>query len=47
MRELGVRLPPSPPPKRGRPWRDAFFFLVSFLAVFIAALIVLDLLAPS
>ena len=45
MRELPVRLPPMAPPKRAGPWRDATFFLISFLAVFVGALVVLDLLA--
>ncbi len=35
MRELPVRLPPMAPPKRAGPWRDATFFLISFLAVFV------------
>ena len=42
MRELAVRLNPPPPPPRGGAWREAFFFLVSFLATFGGAVLMLD-----
>lgn len=45
MRELPVRLPPARLERRGGPWREAFFFLVAFGAMFGGALLGLDLLA--
>jgi hypothetical protein len=42
MRELNVRLPSRVPIPRGNPWREAFSFLASFLAVFLGSVVVLD-----
>lgn len=45
MRELPVRLPAPSLERRGGPWREAFFFLVAFGAVFGAVFLGFDLLA--
>jgi len=42
MRELNVRLPPQAPAPRSSPWRDALFFLASFLAAFLGSVVMLD-----
>ncbi len=43
MRDLPARLPPPAVETRAAPWRDAFFFLVAFGAVFGAAMLIFDL----
>ena len=47
MRELPVRLPLPPTPRRGGPWRETVFFLIAFVAVFGGVLLGLDLLAGA
>ncbi len=42
MRQLSVRLPSQAPKPPANPWREAFFFLASFLAVFIGSVVMLD-----
>jgi hypothetical protein len=44
MRDLPVLLPPMTLERRGSPWRDAFYGLVAFAAMFGAAMLGLDLL---
>jgi len=41
MPALNVHLPPPPKPTGGRP-RFVFFFLVTFIAVFLAAMLVME-----
>ncbi len=44
MSSLPVQLPPMTLERRGGPWREIFFFLVAFAAMFGAALLSLRLL---
>jgi hypothetical protein len=45
MRSLGVQLPDRElRPSSGGPWRDIFFGIVSFLATFLGALLIIGLL---
>lgn len=44
MSRLPVQLPNDAAPAPRRPLREACFFLASFAAVFLAALLVMDLL---
>ncbi len=42
MRELNVLLPSLSPVTPNNPWREAFFFLTSFLAVLLGSTVMLD-----
>ncbi|MFN3931982.1 MAG: hypothetical protein ACK4JY_09570 [Brevundimonas sp.] len=44
MRQLGVQMRPMTLQRRGGPLREAFFFLVAFVAMFGGAMLGLDLL---
>lgn len=44
MSSLPVQLPPMTLERRGGPWREVFFFLVAFSAMFGAAMLCLILL---
>jgi len=45
MRDLPVKLPAPTYERRGGPWREAFFFIAAFVAVFVAAILAFDSLA--
>lgn len=45
MRDLPVKLPAPTYERRGGPWREAFFFITAFVAVFVIAIVAFDSLA--
>ncbi len=45
MRDLPVKLPAPTYERRGGPWREAFFFIAAFVAVFCGAILAFDTLA--